>query len=244
MSYNADSIQSLSNFSNINTKVKGKIYIITNSINDKKYIGQTRESLTKRFNRHCRNYRDQEGSIDYDILLYEKDFFKIDLIEEVPIEELDEREKYWIKYYDSYKNGYNRTIGGSRGGLYTQEELQNAIEMYYQNFPLKEIKNKIGISRSTITKYINNNNLPKKKITEHQIKSNINNVKKATLAKQIPIKNISLNISYSSKKEALKDMIEKGYSKAKDWHNIRSGLDKALKNKELFLNFKWEYINE
>ena len=47
-----------------------------------------------------------------------------------------------------------------------------------------------------------------------------------------------------SKKEALEDMIKKGYSKATDWHNTRSGLDKALKNKKLFLNFEWEYINE
>ena len=39
-------------------------------------------------------------------------------------------------------------------------------------------------------------------------------------------------------------MINKGYSKAKDWHNIRSGLDKALLGeKDNFLGFKWRCVN-
>jgi len=34
------------------------------------------------------------------------------VIEECPKEKLDEREIYWIKFYDSYNNGYNLTKGG------------------------------------------------------------------------------------------------------------------------------------
>lgn len=43
---------------------------------------------------------------------YGKDKFHISLIEEVSVEKLNEREKYWITYYDSYNNGYNLTLGG------------------------------------------------------------------------------------------------------------------------------------
>lgn len=38
-------------------------------------------------------------------------------------------------------------------------------------------------------------------------------------------------------------MIEKGYSKAKDWHNIRTSLDKTLSGEQkTFLNFQWRHI--
>jgi len=43
---------------------------------------------------------------------YGCDCFFVDILEEVPIEVLSEREQFWIKYYDSYHNGYNATFGG------------------------------------------------------------------------------------------------------------------------------------
>lgn len=233
------------NFSNdINFKIKGDIYIIVNDINNKVYIGQTREGIEERFKRHCRNYQDSKGSIDYDITFYGKEHFKIKLIEKVFLKDLDEREKYWINFYNSYKKGYNRTIGGDGGGIYTQEEINKALSLYYQGKPMNIIQNEIGISPSCLFKYIKNNNLEKRETTEYQKEISIKNAKKATEKNLIPVKNITLNIQYSSKKEALIDMINKGYSKAKDWHNIRTGLDKALKEKIKFLNFEWEIINE
>ena len=39
--------------------------------------------------------------------------FNFSIIEECSEEQLNKREKYWIKYYNSYgKNGYNLTSGG------------------------------------------------------------------------------------------------------------------------------------
>lgn len=43
---------------------------------------------------------------------YGKENFIIELIEEVRTEDLDNREKYWISYYNSYEEGYNCTKGG------------------------------------------------------------------------------------------------------------------------------------
>lgn len=236
MSYTANDIEK---------EIKGSIYIITNDINNLVYIGQTCESLQKRFGRHCRNNNDSKDSIDYDINLYGKEHFKIKLIEKIPIEQLDEKEIYWIKFYDSYKKGYNRTAGGMGSRLYSPEQINEAINLYYQGLTFENITKITGISASTFFKYLNNNNFEKRKFTENQYKSSVNNFKKATLTRQIKIKNIDLNIIYSSKKEALIDMINKGYSKALDWHNIRMPLDRALQKKQLtFLNFKWEIIDE
>ena len=33
-------------------------------------------------------------------------------------ENLNEREKYWINYYNSYHNGYNATFGGEGSCIY------------------------------------------------------------------------------------------------------------------------------
>lgn len=46
---------------------------------------------------------------------YRIDNFNIIELEECENGLLDEREIYWISYYNSYNNGYNMTTGGDRG---------------------------------------------------------------------------------------------------------------------------------
>lgn len=43
---------------------------------------------------------------------YGKENFVIKLLEECDRALLNEREKYWIQYYNSFENGYNSTLGG------------------------------------------------------------------------------------------------------------------------------------
>ncbi|MDE5830197.1 MAG: hypothetical protein K2H53_00350, partial [Clostridia bacterium] len=52
--------------------------------------------------------------------------FTYEVIEKVPVADLDEREIYWINYYDSFKNGYNSTEGGkgNKGMAWTDEQKQ------------------------------------------------------------------------------------------------------------------------
>ena len=38
--------------------------------------------------------------------------FSYEVLEECATEMLNERERYWIEYYDTYNNGYNLTQGG------------------------------------------------------------------------------------------------------------------------------------
>lgn len=52
--------------------------------------------------------------------------FTFEIIEECSEEQLNNRERYWIAYYDTYHNGYNRTVGGE--GL-SGEEHPRAILM-------------------------------------------------------------------------------------------------------------------
>lgn len=89
------------------------IYIIRNTINQKVYIGKTNLSLEKRFNEHIKDSKKEkyEKRPLYNAMnKYGADKFSIHLIEETNNPE--EREIYWIREYDSYKNGYNATLGG------------------------------------------------------------------------------------------------------------------------------------
>lgn len=110
------------------------IYLITNDINQKQYIGKTEyENIQKRWKEHLRDYKKQccEKRPLYDAMKkYGIEHFHIQEIEYVPPEKnLEEREQYWVNYYDTYRNGYNATKGGD-GKHYLDYNL--IIETYQQ----------------------------------------------------------------------------------------------------------------
>lgn len=49
------------------------------------------------------------------ILKYGKENFTIEVLEDCDVTILNEREKYYINLYNSYKEGYNCTEGGQKG---------------------------------------------------------------------------------------------------------------------------------
>jgi len=96
------------------SKKNGKIYKITNKINNKVYIGCTVNSLEKRFYEHL--YRcfktDYKSKLYNSIKKYGVENFEISLIEECDVSNIYEIEKKYIVEYDSYENGMNSTFGG------------------------------------------------------------------------------------------------------------------------------------
>lgn len=104
-----------------------KIYLITNTINDKKYVGQTVQTLKQRFARHSWKCNNGRSAIASAIQKYGKDEFTIELIEECTSQtELNIRELYWIEYYNTLSpNGYNlrSTIDG-RGSCSEETKLK------------------------------------------------------------------------------------------------------------------------
>lgn len=92
-------------------KEKG-IYKITCLVNNKCYIGQS-NGLRERLY-HQKYYLNKNQShhlrLQSDWVLYGQENFKFEVLEYT--DNLDYREKYWIKFYDSFENGYNTTTGG------------------------------------------------------------------------------------------------------------------------------------
>ncbi len=92
----------------------GLIYSITNKKNKKTYIGQTIRPLQKRWYSHVYQSKHRSYPICNAIKKYGKENFFIDEIEKCKASELDEKEKFWIKYYNSISpNGYNLKKGGN-----------------------------------------------------------------------------------------------------------------------------------
>lgn len=113
------------------------IYKIYNDINDKVYIGKTNYLLEKRFQEHIRDSRkNQENRPLYNAMnKYGVEHFKIEQIEECDVQIADEREKYWIEFLQTFKYGYNVTLGGD-GKSYLDYELIYAT--YLETNSVKE----------------------------------------------------------------------------------------------------------
>lgn len=100
------------------------IYKIINDINDKVYVGKTEFSIEKRFKEHCKDAfrdRNEKRPLYTAMRKYGIEHFRVELIEET--ENPEEREIYWIGYFDGYTQGYNATKGGEGKRLYDHEAI-------------------------------------------------------------------------------------------------------------------------
>lgn len=86
------------------------IYKIQNLINNKIYIGQSIDIETRWAKHKCAadNFAIHKALRKYGI-----ENFHFSIVEECSALELDDKEKYWIAFYNSFKQGYNMTEGGS-----------------------------------------------------------------------------------------------------------------------------------
>ena len=101
---------------------KGIIYVYFNRAKyekegiEKYYVGQTVGTMEQRAGKDGRGYRifDETCNSKFarSIRKWGWNAFEGRILEEVDEEDLNELEKFYIKYFDSYKNGYNTTLGG------------------------------------------------------------------------------------------------------------------------------------
>ena len=143
--------------------MRGFIYKITNNVNGKIYIGQTIQNVKERFYQHCATKCSDSVlnmAIHRAIKKYGKSNFTIEVIEEVEQNILNDREKYWIEYYNSYNNGYNSTRGGQDCSTHCKElDTESIIKEYNSGKSLRSIGNTFKVDKQTIKDLLIRNNI-------------------------------------------------------------------------------------
>ena len=97
------------------------IYVITNLINNKQYVGLSKDCHKRWADHYSKCYTskrkdDLEKALYMAMRKYGRDNFSFQIIEECSEDNLAEREKYWIEQLHTYEDGYNETRGGELSG--------------------------------------------------------------------------------------------------------------------------------
>ena len=148
----------------------GFIYLITNQVNGKQYVGQTCMTIKRRWYDHTKNARlyltrkntkRKTPLIDTIIAKYGKENFIVEEIECCLVAVLDEREIYWIRRYDccildGEEKGYNVSRGGKGNRQYLLDE-KKIIDLYEDGLSFPQLAKIFGTSSRTIKDIISKN---------------------------------------------------------------------------------------
>lgn len=131
------------------------IYCITNIQNGMRYVGQSR-NIEKRFSEHLRDDIKLNTRLGKAIREYGSRNFSLIILEECGIEELDEKERKWIKALDTFPSEYNMTAGG-RDQVCDLNKLraiptEEVVKSWEQGLTIKQIQQKFGRSSTNTIK--------------------------------------------------------------------------------------------
>lgn len=207
------------------------IYVITNDVNGKQYVGKTLKDISERFKEHIndsKKERCEKRPLYEAIQKYGEKHFSIRALEEdVDPEILSEREIYWIKELGTYGHGgYNMTHGGEGRPLYDYEQIK---ELALQGLFNTEIAAMVGCCTNTVVAVrklyglIGGNDILKKPIDQLSMCGD-------------------LIRTFDSMTDAVKWLIKNHYTNSNmASFNIRNC---ALGKKSSIYGFKWRYHNE
>lgn len=147
------------------------------------YIGKTVKAEPKRWIDHVREANDQRSE-NYNTILskairkYGSDNFQSTILEDnIDNNILEQREKYWIRYYNSYyldnPKGYNMTYGGEG---HTTYDTNNFLTLFNEGHTISEISIITGAKTDTISAHLVNSG-----ITHDEIQNNAIEHKRKTI---------------------------------------------------------------
>ena len=136
------------------------IYKITNKLNQKAYIGKTEKiNPEDRWREHLKDRlkpRYQHRAIYKALNKYGPQNFTFEVIEET--DSPNEREEYFIQFYNTFHFGYNETLGGD-GVSYLELPEQDIIKSYLETKSIRAVARLFNHDVETIKKVLYKNNI-------------------------------------------------------------------------------------
>lgn len=222
-------------------KTHYSIYLHRNKINNKVYIGQTKQQPpSKRWGNHGENYQDSPrfwaaiqkyGWENFDSYILEN---------ELTLDEANKREKYWIQYYKSQNpiygyniqnGGYNHTVSEETKQKISQTKINN-YHPYRGNHLSEEHKQKISNSMKGTNNHFYGQHHTKE--TKEKMSKNHADVNGSNNPRAISVLCVETGIIYGAISEAA---IAIGKDKKSGGSNIRKVLDNP--NKTAY-GYHWE----
>lgn len=131
----------------------GIIYKITNTLNNKIYVGQTTRNIAERWREHRSKSAPSDGTYLHNaIAKYGEDNFIIEEIDNCPDALLNDKEREWIAILDTmYPHGYNLTIGGEGNPKIDNSQI---VTLWNEGKSLGEIASIMEINISTVSRHL------------------------------------------------------------------------------------------
>lgn len=212
------------------------IYKITNLINQKSYIGKTyKVNPIERFYEHQKDsHRFPERPLYRAFSKYGFDKFTFDILEET--NEPEEREIYWIDFYNTYSSkGYNATLGGDGKKLFDTNQI---IKDYLILQDQMAVAKKHGCEATLVGNILREYNI-------ERVPSEIVIAKKYGKKVEMLSKDTREVIRvFDSQIEAGRFLIENGYSAINNAKNLSSKISLVCRGKrQTCSGFAWRYID-
>ena len=211
------------------------IYKITNTQNGKSYIGKTVFTLERRFQEHKNDSQKEKNSnrpLYRALHKYGIQNFTCECIEEVDNTLLSEREQYWIKYFGTYHNGYNATMGGDGG---QKIDYDKVVEVYQKTRNQNETAILLDICSKSVTSILELRGI---------ITDTSRTVSKRKFGKPVSMFDLNNNHlqDFLSLKEAAQYMVDNQLTGCK-LETIRTHIAEVCNEKRKTASgFKWKFI--
>ena len=201
------------------------------------YVGQT-TNLEYRHKQHIKydpynpNNREYEYPLSRGIRKYGEDEYELIILEDdLKLDQLNDREIYWIKYYNTYFDGYNQSTGGANPTkpIFDDNLIDLVIEMLkdYKN-SFQDICNKTGLSMT----HIYNINVGKRRKRDNiQYPIRPNNITGTRGLKISPEQNIEIHYLLLNTSKQFKEIAKMYNCTAVTISRINKGLTKIYKLK-------------
>ena len=114
-----------------------QVYLLTNTITQKRYIGKTGAGLNRRWTVHKYNAKSGvESHLYRSLRKHGAAAFQVELLEyDISKEEINQRECYWI---EQLQPEYNMTKGGEGGDTSSSPRFKKSMRDYHANKPREE----------------------------------------------------------------------------------------------------------